>query len=57
MQYMTRICNNVIVNMYLAESNMQDVRCKCSDNELRVKSDWFKLNEKVTVCETLVNSS
>ena len=27
---MMLICNNVIVNMYLTENNMQDVKSECS---------------------------
>ena len=30
MQYITQICNNLIVNMYLKGSNMQVVRSKYS---------------------------
>ena len=30
MQYMMQIIYNILVNMYLAESNMQDVRSKFS---------------------------
>ena len=38
MQYMIQICNNVMVYMYLAESNMQDVISKCS----KVKDNGLK---------------
>ena len=30
---MMPICNNAIVNMYLVESNEQNVRSKCSEEE------------------------
>ena len=33
---MMQICNNVKVNMYLVESDMQDVRSKSS----KVKDEW-----------------
>ena len=44
MQYVKQIFNNVIVNMYLIESNIQDVRSKFSkvNNGLQVKSGWQK---------------
>ena len=37
MKYMMWICNNVIVNMYLVESNLQDIRYKYST----VKDEWW----------------
>ena len=30
---MMQICNDIIVNIYLAEINIQDVRSKCSEVE------------------------
>ena len=29
--YMMLICDNLIINMYLTESNLRDVRYKCSE--------------------------
>ena len=46
MQYIMRICNDVIVNMYLAESIRQNLNVHKKKNYgLQVKYDWPKPNE------------
>ena len=46
------ITNKVIVNIYLAESNMQDLRSKC----FKVKSYWCKPNTQALVSQVKVLS-
>ena len=51
MQYMMWICNNVTVNIYWAESNMQDARDTCS----KVK-DKFWITYKFWLMQTTQTS-